>query len=242
MHRVFQKFVDNLLAADNADAFAKTMAVTATALDLPCFAYLAPPYRLGGKPLIISSYPTNWVTHYMRNRYERVDPIIAQSRETAEPFRWGLDFTSTQLSRTQQEFLGEASEFGIRLGFTVPIHDEHGTVAALTFATDQRRAAFEKCIGVHAHVIQLMAVYFQAHIRRRLTHEAAIDGIILSPRELQCLEWASQGKSAWEIGQILGISRNTVAFYLNNAKEKLGVRTVVQAVRRLAAANKEKQN
>ena len=65
---------------------------------------------------------------------------------------------------------------------------------------------------------------------------------LLSPRELECLEWAAQGKSAWEIGRILGISRHTVASYLDNAKEKLGVRTIVQAATRLAAAKIEKHN
>jgi DNA-binding CsgD family transcriptional regulator len=62
-----------------------------------------------------------------------------------------------------------------------------------------------------------------------------IDGVSLSAREFECLEWAAQGKSAWEIGRILNISRHTVATYLENAKSKLGVRTVVQAVARLAA-------
>jgi DNA-binding CsgD family transcriptional regulator len=56
------------------------------------------------------------------------------------------------------------------------------------------------------------------------------------------LEWAARGKSAWEIGCILGISRNTVAFYLEGAKKKLGVRTIVQAVARLAAVKRKEQN
>ena len=51
-----------------------------------------------------------------------------------------------------------------------------------------------------------------------------------APREIECLKWAAQGKSAWETGRIHGISRHTVAFYLDNAKAKLGVRSTVQAV------------
>ena len=38
------------------------------------------------------------------------------------------------------------------------------------------------------------------------------------------------------------LSRNTAASYLENAKKKLGVRTIAQAVTYLAAANKRKQN
>jgi DNA-binding CsgD family transcriptional regulator len=42
------------------------------------------------------------------------------------------------------------------------------------------------------------------------------------------------GKSDWAIAQILGISRKTVNFHVENAKRKLGASTRVQAV--LAAA------
>ena len=63
-----------------------------------------------------------------------------------------------------------------------------------------------------------------------------IGGVSLSPREFECLKWAARGKSAWEIGQILGISRHTVATHLQNSKSKLGVRTIVQAVARLTAS------
>ncbi|MCC8957362.1 helix-turn-helix transcriptional regulator [Bradyrhizobium sp. Pear77] len=58
----------------------------------------------------------------------------------------------------------------------------------------------------------------------------------MSSGELECLHWASQGKSTWDISRILGISRHTIASYLDSAKEKLGVRTTAQAVTRIAAA------
>lgn len=44
------------------------------------------------------------------------------------------------------------------------------------------------------------------------------------------------GKATWEIGRILNITRRTAAFHLDNAKMKFGVRTICQAVARLAAA------
>jgi DNA-binding CsgD family transcriptional regulator len=34
----------------------------------------------------------------------------------------------------------------------------------------------------------------------------------LSEREKACLLWTARGKSSWEIGRILSISENTVAF------------------------------
>jgi DNA-binding CsgD family transcriptional regulator len=54
----------------------------------------------------------------------------------------------------------------------------------------------------------------------------------LTPRQLECLAWAQEGKSARDTGQILGISGRTVEKWLAIACEKLGVRTRLQAVLR----------
>jgi LuxR family transcriptional activator of conjugal transfer of Ti plasmids len=242
MHRAFQKFIDLISSAGDAEGFSKAMAGAATAMDLSCFAYLALPCRPNKKPLIISTYPTEWVTHYLDRHYEGLDPVVKQALKTPEPFRWGSGLTAGQLSSVQHELLDEASEFGIRFGFTVPIHDGRSPVAALTFATDVRRPQFERCINSHGRALQLMAMYFHAHVQRKLPGDRKIGEALLSPREVQCLEWAAEGKSAWETGRILGISRHTVASYLGCAKEKLGVRTIVQAAARLAAAKGEQHN
>ncbi|MCI3135342.1 helix-turn-helix domain-containing protein [Phenylobacterium aquaticum] len=52
----------------------------------------------------------------------------------------------------------------------------------------------------------------------------------LSYRQLECLAWVHEGKSANDIGLILGISGRTVEKHLRRACENLGVRARVQAV------------
>ncbi|WP_352859994.1 LuxR C-terminal-related transcriptional regulator [Mesorhizobium sp. M1163] len=47
-------------------------------------------------------------------------------------------------------------------------------------------------------------------------------------------EVGARGKTAWEIGRILGISRHTAAYHRDNARNKLGVKTAIQAAVRLA--------
>jgi len=58
----------------------------------------------------------------------------------------------------------------------------------------------------------------------------------LSPREHECLVWASRGKSSSDIGAILGLSPRTVDSYLEKVCAKFSVRTRVEAV---AAAVRE---
>jgi LuxR family transcriptional regulator, activator of conjugal transfer of Ti plasmids len=236
MHRIFQNFVDRLSIAPDPEALREAMAEAASALDLACFAYLSVQHGPGANPRLISNYPSAWTEHYLQSHYERFDPVIIRALDRLEPFEWGLDVGSTNRSTAQRQLFAEAAKFGIRYGLTVPIHDNRGPVAAVTFAADKRRPKFERSISEHARVLQLMATYFHAHVRRKLIPDRIVDGVALSPRELECLEWAAQGKTAWETGRILGISRHTAATYLETAKTKLGVRTIVQAVARLTAS------
>ncbi|MGV7214828.1 LuxR family transcriptional regulator [Bradyrhizobium sp. UFLA05-112] len=240
MHRVFQEFTDLLALAEDSQDFCSAMSGPAAALDLSCFAYLALPRRPQERPCLISTYPSKWTSHYLRNNYQSIDPVIEKALRTDDPFRWGVGLSS-RFTLTQQQLFEEAAEFGIRYGFTIPIHDNHGPVAALTFATDARHAKFEACINSQEHLLQLLAISFDAHVRRKLMRAREINGIKLSAREYECVEWAAQGKTTWEIGRILGISHHTVASYLNNAKKKLGVRTVIQSAVRFAAARKRER-
>lgn len=45
--------------------------------------------------------------------------------------------------------------------------------------------------------------------------------IVLTQRETEALEWASVGKSNWEIGEILGISETTAKEHVLRACRKL---------------------
>ena len=240
MHRIFQAFVDGLAESTDAIGLESCMADAAASLDLTCFAYLAMPSRSDRQPLILSTYPREWTAHYLRSGYEQFDPVIVGALKSPEPFRWGLDMMSAKLSLAQQKLFEEAGTFGIHAGFTIPIHDGRGPIAAVTFASDDTRAdAFRFQVERQVRVLQLMAIYFHAHVRRTLTSERVVGGILLSPREFECLEWAARGKSAWEIGQILGISRRTAAFHLDNAKARLAVRSICQAVSIFSGSRRE---
>lgn len=235
LYRIFQSFIEGLATSTDAASLRATMVAAATQLQLPCFAYLALPSHTKARPIIISTYPPAWTTHYLQQHYERLDPVIRQALKSTEPFQWGHRTTRGR-SLAQQKIFDEATTFGIRCGFTIPIHDVQGPTAAITFASDRNHGPFSGAVEKQPHVLQLMALYFHAHARRKLAPDRVVDGIALSPREYQCLEWAARGKSAWEIGRIVGISRRTVAFHLDNMKAKLGVRSIAQAVARFAAS------
>lgn len=53
---------------------------------------------------------------------------------------------------------------------------------------------------------------------------------LITPRQLQCLAWVQEGKSATDIGGILGLSGRTVEGHLTKLCGHLGVKTRIQAV------------
>ncbi|WP_275174802.1 response regulator transcription factor [Bradyrhizobium sp. CSS354] len=57
-----------------------------------------------------------------------------------------------------------------------------------------------------------------------------VGGVLLSPREYQCIEWSARGKSAGEIEIILSIAERTARFHLDNVRAKLGVSSLRQAI------------
>ena len=64
----------------------------------------------------------------------------------------------------------------------------------------------------------------------------------ISERQLECLSWVQAGKSASDIGGILGISNRTVESHILKVCEKFGVKTRLQAVlkaRELGLLNRE---
>jgi DNA-binding CsgD family transcriptional regulator len=52
----------------------------------------------------------------------------------------------------------------------------------------------------------------------------------LTPRELECLQWISDGKTAWECSVILGLSEHTVRCYLESCRYKLNASSNTHAV------------
>lgn len=236
MRHTFQAFIDSLAECVDEVDLQHAMTEIATAFDLPCFAYLRMPDRAEEVVKIISTYPNSWTSHYVQRHYERIDPVVRRAQKESEPFEWGPGVGSKAIEGTQEELLERAARFGIRYGFTVPICDARTRTAALTFAVDERSIPFRRCVERKGQVFQLLAMLFHAKASRVAGGGCVVAGVTLSPRQLQCLQWAARGKSASDIAGILGISPRTVTFHIENAKARLGVRTIAQAVAILATS------
>ena len=101
MHRVFQAFIDGLAASGDAERLRTVLADAGAALDLSCFAYLSMPSRRGDAPELISNYPVEWTDHYLREHYERVDPVIVEALTDHRTVRVGTRIRRRSVCRSR---------------------------------------------------------------------------------------------------------------------------------------------
>jgi LuxR family transcriptional regulator, quorum-sensing system regulator BjaR1 len=126
--------------------------------------------------------------------------------------------------------MDEAGDFRLRSGFTVPLLTLDGTVAGFSFAGERLEIDPDK-----RAILSLLATYAlgQALIlnSRRDDPEAR-----LAPRESVALQWAAEGKTDWEIAQLMGISEHGVDRHMRFVRHKLGAsnraHAVAEAIRR----------
>jgi len=105
----------------------------------------------------------------------------------------------------------------------------------LTALTDRDTQLKGRQLGADDYVTKpidfdLLAAIIGARLARVARSEIWPQQVTLSERELEALTWAARGKTSDEIALILGLSKRTVDFHVDNARAKLGVATRIQAV------------
>lgn len=178
------------------------------------------------EPYIAVTYSSDWIEHYRARGYLKIDPAIQIGLRRLLPIDWD-DFHDED--ERLRQFFGEASEFGLgRKGMSFPVHGYRGDRALFSVTADVddrdwqwvRRAASRQFPVIAAHLHD--AVLRTEGVERSQPH--------LSPRELECLQWTSEGKTVWATGMILGLSPHTVKCYLESARHKLGASSNTHAV------------
>ncbi len=234
MECILQAFLDDLEVAGNIQQLRDTLTKLTTDLGLRSYAYMALPASLYRRPRLISNYDPLWTGHYLDQGYHKSDPIILRALRDPHPFRWGTDLISSASSRFMRNFFHEAASFGICSGLTFPMGRWRAGRAALTFASDSSASDFLVHAPETCGVLRMVAYEFHRHFRRLVAPGYSVNGVSLSLRQVQCLEWIAMGKTIAEVAFLLGVARSTAKHHLEVVREKLDVHTSAQAVAALA--------
>lgn len=180
--------------------------------------------------VLMANMPSGFVAAY-NEKYTEGDPSIPDVISGNKCILWSETAASEEaVSSGYRNFLKFVRTYGMDDGLTIPIH-RPGTYCGVVVLGGERPDISQESIILS----QLLAIYGHDRALDIFMQDREVDTprekpITLTPRERECIRWVSEGKSDWEISEIVGISQSTVHFHVENAKKKLNVRTRVQVV------------
>jgi DNA-binding CsgD family transcriptional regulator len=175
---------------------------------------------------VLTNYPHEWLRVYDHFGYIRLDPVAARILTSIRPFAWDeLPVTSSRMAT----FWNRAARFGLRHGYTVPIHGPRGQHAAFALSgTDRplplghRKERFERA---WSFTIELVEEVFGTYLQQ----DSSIVKPLL-PKQREALSLIARGYSIREISGTLGLHARTVEYHLRQALKRLGAATREQAI------------
>lgn len=184
-----------------------------------------------GRPnieLLFGQAPEAWYAHYRDHGYEQCDAVIQEMLRSTEPLFWSDLAQRRTIKDVELRVLNEAGDFGLQNGFMTPLHNLDGSISAVLLMGSQVEAR-DPDLRAAAH---LLSLYYGSVGRRLLasSQDRPVRARPLTPRQRECLLWVRMGKSSADIGDLLGLSSETVNEHIAEACQRLGVRTRVQAV------------
>jgi LuxR family quorum sensing-dependent transcriptional regulator len=173
--------------------------------------------------VVLHHWPDQWSQRYFSQGYLFNDPTIKRVTSSTEAFLWS-EIEESSPDRPARRIMGEAKEFGLKAGFTVPMLTLDGQSGGLSIASE--RAELPPNIR---GAMQLLAIYSFA---RALSLEQVAMPVTLTPREADVLQWIAEGKTDWEISVILHVSEHLVDKMARQIRSKFGVANRSHAVAR----------
>lgn len=178
--------------------------------------------------MLLSGWDEGWLERYTSENYVFDDPIVQRMQQSVTPFAWSdVRFKRGEGSRAEK-IMNEAGDFGLNDGFMIPVYSHNGFEAGLSYGAKNLELTYEDKTAIH-----LIGIYAHNKVREfkhRKTTCILPDVKSLSKREIECVRWAADGKTSWEISRILGISESTVNQYFKSASKKLGAATRAQLI------------
>ncbi|SNS87939.1 LuxR family transcriptional regulator, quorum-sensing system regulator CciR [Sphingomonas laterariae] len=183
------------------------------------------PASASGSFIRLHNYPDDWASWFDAHDLGVSDPIHRASHRTLGGFLWDDVPNIIPLTRHDRTILARARDAGLGDGVTVPAHVPGEFRGSCSFAA-QPGAALRRDVICFAELVGIRA--FQG--MRRVAYPTRTALARLTDRQRECLFWASQGKTDWEISMILSISRETVIEHMRQARRSLGAHCRTQLV------------
>jgi len=190
-------------------------------------------FDLNKRPLHMTNVPGDWKADYFNKNYCDHDPILLFALGNLMPDRWSNIIRRQNITAKQQRVISDGVEAGLRDGVIIPVHGPAGEFGVLSLSHSESDKQAQQNVELDESVLHMFALRFHNRIRELQGATPAGPPADLTSREIDVLFWTAEGKSSWDISQILGISESTVNFHVNSAKRKLGVYSKPHAIAKM---------
>jgi len=193
---------------------------TATDFDWFLFAMNRSKSMQVSEHIILTNYPKEWMHKYETEKLYQIDPVVKYVMNHQNSIFWDNFKDLDGYNSTEQiSFLKLAASFGLVNGCSIPCNS-YGNYAVFSMANlsfEKTREMNEYLPFNHFYGNQLLECVLKITVMADSNFKLKD----LTERETECLFWGSEGKTAWEISKILGISERTVVFHFTNVTKKL---------------------
>jgi DNA-binding CsgD family transcriptional regulator len=170
------------------------------------------------------SLPQDFMGQYMRKKLYYQDIPVLAFLSTFEIINWreSVEIYNAGCPTALEE---ELAGYGFIDGWIYGTSDPNGVKSTImSFASE----SIDNTPRSRA-IIELITPHLSEAYKRAL-NVRALKKYHLTPRETEVLNWLKEGKTSWEISQILKISERGVNFHIDNLKTKLNSVNRIQAV------------
>ena len=174
----------------------------------------------------VSNYSDEFIEFYRSIDVSLNNPLVSHCQRSIDPIIW-----DESIFRDTPELSRQAQAHGLNYGWSQAVHDTQGWTSILNMARSSTAITQEEfdekaadvlwlCNQLHGGVLAELSP--AQRVQTPLEH--------LSQREAEVLKWTAQGKTASDVGMILGLTTRTVNFHISSAIRKLGTSNKTSAV------------
>ncbi len=217
--------------ASTSDGLVESFQALVNALGMGCFC-LFEISSVGTEwedQLVIGTFPLAFLDRFWRERRTFDSAYIRHARLSGMPFKADAVLGNPNLSRIERRGVEKAKREGMENGIVFPLSGRMNRIAFLAIVGDPDI--------LNTGQIRMLT-YLSVHFYQRACVLAPQGGKmprysdpgVLTGRERECLTLVGMGKTDPQISESLGVSKRTVRYHIENAMEKLGASTRLQAV------------
>lgn len=223
------KCIEDLNNAENAETAFSLFTKTMEGFGYDRISYTLctdhPSLNLPKQHGLSTSYPDDWMSHYVENSYLKTDPVVSQLLKSRLPFYWDSVIDNLSKENESYKLMQDAEDAGVADGIGISFCTPFDEITGIGIARSKRQLKEQSYENMAK--IYFLTSYFHETYRNLACAQSSIT---LTSKQLDILSWASEGKTDDEIAELMNLSFHAIRYHWANIFNALTTFNKVHAV------------